>query len=139
MDPFSKQVSEKNAQRRSQRLVISIPVFISFRAPNNKVVSEQTKTLAINAHGALVLVAMKVSAGDVVTLCNELTDEEQQCHVVYLGPEQLEKREIGIEFVKPSPRFWRTAFPPPDWTSEHEDAKGLAQRSPPEQKVTQKR
>jgi hypothetical protein len=31
---------------------------------------------------------------------------------VYHGPQQLEKQEIGIEFVKPSPLFWRIAFPP---------------------------
>jgi hypothetical protein len=54
---------------------------------------------------------------------------------VYLGPQQLDKQEIGIEFVKPSPLFWRIAFPPSDWTAAHEDAKAPAKRVAPPPKA----
>jgi hypothetical protein len=77
---------------------------------------------------------MKVLAGDPVTLVNPQTDEQQQARVVYLGPRQSEKQEVGIEFVKPSPLFWRIAFPPGDWTPEHEDAKGFVKRVAPQPK-----
>jgi hypothetical protein len=130
MDPFSIQVGQKNAQRRSQRVLIGLPVSVVLARPNQKPILEQAKTLAVNAHGALVLLAMKLFAGDPVTLINPQTEEQQLSRVVYLGPRQSEKQEVGIEFVKPSPLFWRIAFPPRDWTSAHEDAKGFAERGP---------
>ncbi len=83
--------------------------------------------MVVNAHGALVLLAMKVTAGDPLTIRNPQTDEEQPCRVVYLGPHQSEKQQVGIEFIKASPRFWRIAFPPADWTPRSEEAKGPAQ------------
>jgi hypothetical protein len=88
----------------------------------------ETDTLAVSAHGALVLLAMEVFAGDQVTLGNLQTDEQQPARVVYLGPQRSEKQQVGIEFVKASPLFWRIAFPPSDWTTEHEDAKPLAKQ-----------
>jgi hypothetical protein len=74
---------------------------------------------------------MKLFAGDQVTLINPQTNEQQPARVVYLGPQQSDKQEIGIEFVKSSPLFWRIAFPPPDWTVGHEDAKAPATRVAP--------
>jgi hypothetical protein len=135
MDPFSIQVGEKNTQRRSQRVLVGVPISVVLARPSQKPIIEQTNTLVVNAHGALMLLAMKLSAGDPVTLVNPQTDEQQPCRVVYLGPRQSEKQEVGIEFVKPSPLFWRIAFPPRDWTPGHEDAKGPAKRVPPQPKI----
>ncbi|MDX6711029.1 MAG: hypothetical protein QOH96_2045 [Blastocatellia bacterium] len=70
MDPFSKQVAEKNAQRRSRRVLLGVPVSVLLARPSEKAISEKTNTLAVSAHGALVLLAMKVFAGDQVTLGN---------------------------------------------------------------------
>jgi len=38
------------------------------------------------------------------------TGEEASCRVVYLSPHQAEKREVGVDFIKPSPGFWRISF-----------------------------
>jgi hypothetical protein len=133
MDPFSKQVAEKNTQRRSQRVLVAVPVSVVLARPSQKPITENTNTLVVNAHGGLLLLSMKLFAGDQVTLINPQTNEQQPARVIYLGPQQSDKQEIGIEFVKPSPLFWRIAFPPPDWTIGHEDAKAPAKRvtSPP--------
>jgi len=131
MDPFSKQVAEKNTQRRSQRVLIAVPVSVVLSRPSQKPITEKANTLVVNAHGALLLLAMKLFAGDSITLTNPQTDEQQPARVVYLGPQQSDKQEIGIEFVKPSPLFWRIAFPPSDWTTAHEDAKAPAKRIAP--------
>jgi hypothetical protein len=77
---------------------------------------------------------MKLFAGDPVTLINHQTEEQQPSRVVHVGSRESEKQEVGIEFVKPAPLFWRIAFPPHDWTPEHEDAKGFAKRVPPQPK-----
>lgn len=137
MEPLSKQISEKNFQRRSQRVMIDIPISVELTRPGEKPVLEETDTLVINANGVLVLLTMRVAVGDPVTLRNPKTGEQQPCRVVYLGPQQLEKQEIGIEFVKPSPLFWRITFPSPDWTPRSEDAKGLKKTSLSKQKPRQ--
>jgi len=65
-------------------------------------------------------------------------EEQQPSRVVYVGSRESEKQEVGIEFVKPSPLFWRIAFPPRDWTPLHEDAKGFAKRVPSQPKDLKK-
>ncbi|HXM93432.1 MAG TPA: hypothetical protein VOA64_04125 [Candidatus Dormibacteraeota bacterium] len=124
MDPLSLQVAEKNSQRRSQRVLLGIPVVVVMSGADKKPVSEETRTLVVNAHGALILLGLKVSIGQLLTLRNSITKEEQACRVAYVSPQSSDKKETGIEFMKPAPMFWRVAFPPPDWTPRSEDAKG---------------
>ena len=135
MEPFSKQVAEKNTQRRSQRVLVAVPVSVVLSRPSQKPTTENTITLVVSAHGALLLLSMKLFAGDQVTLINPRTEEQQPARVVYLGPQQSDKQETGIEFVKPSPLFWRIAFPPSDWTLAHEHAKAPARRVAPPPKA----
>jgi len=40
-----------------------------------------------------------------------------QGEVVEIGESHSGKSEVGIEFLEPSPRFWRIAFPPEDWSA----------------------
>lgn len=93
---------------------------------SKKSFDEATVTLAINAHGALVLLAANVASGEKVTLKHVKTQEEQECVVVFLGPTRGSKTEIGLEFCTPKPTFWRVAFPPEDWTPKHPDARSRA-------------
>jgi hypothetical protein len=129
MDSFSAQIGEKNTQRRSQRVLIGIPISVDVPQAGKRPISEETRTLVVNAHGALVLLAAAVSIGDTVTVRNPKTNEELQCRVAFVGLQQADKKEVGVEFVKPSPTFWRIAFPPEDWTPRSEDAKGPSQGS----------
>ena len=48
-------------QRRSERITLKTPVVVSMRAEGNQVVSENTRTVTVNAHGALILLGLKVS------------------------------------------------------------------------------
>lgn len=85
---------------------------------------ESTETIAINAHGALILLAANVAAGDQVILRHLRTEDEQECVVVFLGPARGAKIEVGLDFCAPKPTFWRVAFPPEDWAPKHPDARG---------------
>jgi hypothetical protein len=114
--------------------LVAVPISLVLSRPNQNPISEKTNTLMVNAHGRLLLLTTKLSAGDTVTLINSQTDEQQPARVVYIGTHQLDKQEIGIEFVKPSPRFWRIVFPPSDWTIEHEDTKGFVKQVTPQPK-----
>jgi len=86
-------------------------------------IDEETETLAINAHGALVVLAARFTSGSKVRLQHKRTLEEEECHVVFLGPVRAGKAEIGLEFAAPHPTFWRVAFPPEDWTPKHPEAR----------------
>jgi hypothetical protein len=89
----------------------------------SKSFEEQAVTLAINAHGALVSLNYRLTNGSKVQLRHNMTDEEQECHVVHLGQLRDGKTEVGLEFSEPRPGFWRVAFPPEDWTPKSPEAR----------------
>jgi len=130
MKPTDLQPSKMMQLRRSQRVCLNLPITVLREGPGNNVASEETTTLIVNAHGALIQVALTVEIGQLLGIKNTQTMEELVCRVVSLGLDQPGKREVGIEFEVPSPRFWRIAFPPSDWTPRNPDAKAPTPHSP---------
>jgi hypothetical protein len=116
-------VTSASPRRRSQRVLMQVAVRVRGNSAQGKSFEEETETLAINAHGALVLLNARVTSGSKVMLQHKRTQEEQECHVVFLGPVRSGKAEIGLEFAAASPSFWRVAFPPEDWTPRHPEAR----------------
>ena len=116
--------SDNNAPRRSQRVIVKVSVMILAEGADNKPVSEETRTVTVNAHGAMILLGLKVSIGQLLTLRNSRTAEEVACRVVYVSPHESEKRQVGVDFINPCPRFWRISFPPSDWSTRSPEAKG---------------
>ncbi len=119
-------VSTRLARRRSQRVMMQVSVRIRGEDVQGKNIEEETETLAINAHGALVLIKARLTSGSKVLLQHKRTEEEQECHVAFLGPVRAGKAEIGLEFSSPRPGFWRVTFPPEDWTPRHPEARTVA-------------
>jgi len=115
--------SNTSVRRRSQRVLMQVGVQVSGNDAQGKYFREQTDTLAINAHGALILLHARVTSGSILKMANSRTQEEQECYVVFLGPVRGEKAEIGLEFSAPRPQFWRVAFPPEDWTPRSPEAR----------------
>lgn len=111
------------SRRRSQRVLMQVHVGIRGTDALNKSFEEQAVTLAINAHGALIALKHRLSSGTKVHLRHNMTDEEQECHVVHLGPFRDGKIEVGLEFSEPRPGFWRVSFPPEDWTPKSPEAR----------------
>jgi hypothetical protein len=102
-------------ERRSQRLVLSVPV-VAYRSPNlGLAFSEGTRTLVVSAHGALISLAAKVAADQTLLLKHAFSGEEQECRVVFTQEKLTGPTEVGIEFRQPAPSFWHIAFPPIDW------------------------
>src|SRR5215472_11261645 len=97
-------------RRRSQRVLMQIPIRLRGRDAQGKEFDEETETLAISAHGALVLVSARVTSGSKITMQHKRTQEDQECHVVFLGPVRAGRGEIGLEFSVPRPDFWRVVF-----------------------------
>ncbi len=103
------------ARRRSQRVFLQTKVVVFGKSGAGAQFQEETVTQALNAHGALVLLRQVVSHGQRLVLTNSTTQEDIECRVVFLGPKQGDQTQIGVEFLKPSPNFWRISFPPEDW------------------------
>ena len=114
------------ARRRSQRVLMQVGVRVRGKDAQGKDFEEITATLAINAHGALVLLTARLTSGGLVYLRHNKTEEEQECHVAFLGPVRGGKGEIGLEFTAPRPTFWRVAFPPEDWTPKSPEARTVS-------------
>jgi hypothetical protein len=111
------------SRRRSQRVLMQVHVRIRGTDSLSKSFEEQAVTLAINAHGALISLKHRLTHGSKVQLRHNMTDEEQECHVVHLGQVRDGKTEVGLEFLEPHPGFWRVAFPPEDWTPKSPEAR----------------
>jgi hypothetical protein len=126
MAQVSNTPTNTGARRRSQRVLMQVAVRIRGVDSQGKAFEEFTETLAINAHGALVLLEARTISGATVKLQHKRTEEEQECHVAFLGPVRGGRAEIGLEFSEPRPSFWRVAFPPEDWTPRHPEARGAS-------------
>lgn len=115
--------NKKAAQRRSQRLLLRIQVIAERPAEQGQGKNEDTETLAVNAHGALILLSPPVNDSEQISLKNKKTGESQPCRVVYLGQTESGRIQVGVEFMNPSPQFWRIVFPPEDWTANSKEVR----------------
>ena len=123
--------------RRSQRVCVSVHVVILWREANNDLVSEQTKTLMVNADGALISLRTAVRINQLLTVRNTVTMEELPCRVADLSSvDKWGMTSVSVRFIEPAPRFWHIAFPPRDWTPRSPEAKSYARQSDPEPKTS---
>jgi c-di-GMP-binding flagellar brake protein YcgR len=110
-------------RRRSQRVLMTIPVRVSGQNVLGSPFEEETHTRAISAHGALILVSTQVYRGQRLNLSNVQTKAALECVVAHIDRHQSDHPHVGVEFMLPNPMFWHVAFPPKDWTPRHPDAK----------------
>jgi hypothetical protein len=123
MSQVANPTTNPGVRRRSQRVLMQVGVRLRGTDAQGKPFEEETYTLAINAHGALISIKNRITSGSKLRMKHKMTEEEQECHVVFLGPVREGKAEIGLEFSEPRPAFWRVAFPPEDWTPKHPEAR----------------
>jgi len=102
-------------RRRSMRVLLSVPIQVRGKNAQNQDFTEETRTLVVNAHGALISLSAQVVVNQKVFVSNSATHQTQECRVVYFGNLQAGKAQMGVEFLAPSPAFWQIDFPPEDW------------------------
>jgi len=121
--------SSEAGGRRSMRVLLSVPILVSGKTASGEHFEEDTRTLVVNAHGALISLAAQVVAGQQITVANKSTNKAQECRIVYSSSgtaisdaalngqseRQAGKMQTGIEFATPSAGFWQIDFPPDDW------------------------
>lgn len=112
-----------NNRRRSQRVMMKVPVRVSLHAGNAAHSEEETHTLAVSAHGALIAISSPMYRGQRLTLSNPQTKDSLECVVAHIDKFPEEQVKVGVEFLLPNPHFWHVAFPPKDWSPRHPHAK----------------
>jgi hypothetical protein len=110
-------------RRRSQRVLVTVPVRVSGQTGVGSPFEEETHTRAISAHGALIHLSAQVHRGQRLSLWNAQTKGALECVVAHIDRRQKDQPQIGVEFALPNPMFWHVAFPPKDWTPRHPHAK----------------
>jgi hypothetical protein len=121
MATFSTKSQEKQrllldpGRRRSMRVLLSVPIHVYGKDKENQDFTEETRTLVVNAHGALISLGAHVTPGQQITVENKSTALSLDCRVVHLGNAAAGKVQTGIEFVKQCAMFWQIDFPPDDW------------------------
>jgi hypothetical protein len=103
--------------RRSQRIDLNVPVVVCRPPSEGPQFYENTQTLVVNAHGALMALTQMVAPKQRLLVQNTNSGEQQECHVVYVRKELTGPTKVAVEFTRRAPGFWRFAFPPTDWTA----------------------
>ena len=102
--------------RRSERVVIQIPVIVFGQNTNGHMFEEKTNTVSVNAHGALVTLKSEINLQKPLLLVHTRTQSEVQCRAVHRKEIDPGRLEFGLEFASSLPTFWDINFPPDDWT-----------------------
>jgi hypothetical protein len=97
------------------RILLSVPISVSGKIQGADF-SEETRTLVVNAHGALLSLAATVSVGQRVRILHKASRQSREGRLIYVGGVQAGKSQVGVEFIEPCPGFWQIDFPPDDWT-----------------------
>jgi hypothetical protein len=105
----------QTGQRRSERLLLDVPVVVRGGSADRPTFREETFTVTVSAHGALLMLASKVTLGQRLVVINPQNREERDARVSYLGPDRAGLAQVAVEFLQPAPEFWAINAPPPDW------------------------
>jgi hypothetical protein len=103
--------------RRSRRIDLSVSVLVHRPSGEGPQFYENTKTLVVSAHGALVALKGMVAPKQRLFLQNTTSGQQEECRVVSVNKEIAGPPTVAVEFTKPAPSFWRVAFPPSDWSA----------------------
>src|ERR1700741_5557792 len=88
-------------RRRSMRVLLSVPILVSGKTAKNQDFKEETRTLVVNAHGALIALEAQVVPQQNVTLSNKSTQQSIDCRVVHIGSAQGGRRRAALDLSSP--------------------------------------
>lgn len=100
-------------RRRSQRVLLVIPLEVAWISSSGVRVLEHAETEVVNAHSALMRMKARLPRGTQVELNRLKMHEKSQGRVVFTGqqgPDGLWR--IGVELALASAKFWGVTLPP---------------------------
>jgi hypothetical protein len=99
-------------RRRGPRHLLDVALVVRGESAEQKPFEERTFTISVSAHGALVVLAAKVSVGQMLFLRNPETQFETEGRVARLGTPYGGLAQVGIEFSAPASELWTVSAPP---------------------------
>jgi hypothetical protein len=103
--------------RRSQRIELSVPVVVYRARGEGPQFYENTQTLVVSAHGALITLTDLVAPRQRLLVQNPSSREHLECRVVSVKKALIGPPRVAVEFTRPTPSFWHIAFQPADWNA----------------------
>jgi hypothetical protein len=110
----SRSPRRENERRRSERLLLTVPIHVEGVDATGEKFGEETRTIVINREGARIFLKRPVAAGAVLDVSTKIGHRKAQFRVV--GPTQPitgAGGEWGIECLGKNCDLWRIGFPPP--------------------------
>jgi hypothetical protein len=98
-------------RRRSERFPMRVTLLVCGRSEKGSF-REETVTLSINSHGALMALSANVAIGQRLVLMNPQTWDEVEVRVSRLAALHDQRTQVAVEFAQPAPQFWATGAPP---------------------------
>jgi hypothetical protein len=102
------------AMRRSERVLLDIPIVVCGKS-GKRSFREETFTVTVSAHGALLMLAASVSLGQKLVVTNSNSSSELEARVAYKGASHAGLAQVAVEFATPAPDFWQLDSPPLNW------------------------
>jgi hypothetical protein len=99
--------SSNRDKRHALRLPVAMHVLIYGRL-GSEPFSENTETINVCTLGGLVPISAPVRQSQRLILTNLQTNEELACRVARLAKGEGGIRLVGLAFLQPGPRFWRS-------------------------------
>jgi hypothetical protein len=98
------------SSRRSQRIFRKMRVHVRGRSLAGRKFREVCESQVVSAHGGLLFLKNEVNQGDIIIVENPVTQDEQECRIVFIGEPGENGQRIGVEFLTPAPYFWGIDF-----------------------------
>jgi hypothetical protein len=105
-------VMEHIERRRSERFPSRVTLMVCGQSTRNGPFKEETVTLSINSHGALLALSANVALGQRLLLINRQTWDEIEVRVGRLAALDGQGTQVAVEFTQPAPDFWPIGAPP---------------------------
>lgn len=103
----------ENDNRRSPRIMFSIPVTLRGVDEKGKAFETTARTITLNRHGARLQVPRSLRPGQTVRLTNQTNEAEAEFRVVGpLSPPLDQVGEWGVECLHVDKNIWDIYFPP---------------------------
>ena len=94
---------------------MDVPIVIRGESADQQTFREETFTVTVSAHGALLMLASDVVLGQKIVMINPLNLDEREGRIAYRGPLHAGLSQVAVEFTQPSPEFWPISPAPADW------------------------
>ncbi|MGA8870144.1 MAG: hypothetical protein WB460_03330 [Candidatus Acidiferrales bacterium] len=96
-------------RRCSERLRVCVPLFVYGHSIHREPFYEAAELLFVNAMGGLITLETPVTPGQKLLLTSQKNQRDQECSVIGLRSDYLNRFAMGVAFEDPLPDFWSTA------------------------------